>query len=123
MFGIIIGVAGAFPVAQRLLRRPEAPPVPENVRRNSMIDLSQRLLRAGDAERALPVLLQADSIGFKNELVQNNLCVAFNMLRRYEEAMEACRIALVLKPDFVLAQNNLQWARSHLPQGGKPAVP
>jgi hypothetical protein len=41
----------------------------------------------------------------------NNICAACNKLGRYGEAAPACEQALSYKPDFELAQNNLQYAR------------
>jgi tetratricopeptide (TPR) repeat protein len=120
--GIGIGIITAFPLAHALLREPEVTPVPDAVRLSSLLNQSQAALNSGNPTQALPLLVEADGIGFKNPTVQNNLCVAFNMLQRYDEGIEACRNALVLKPDFALARNNLAWARAQLAKsGGQPA--
>jgi 4-amino-4-deoxy-L-arabinose transferase-like glycosyltransferase len=42
----------------------------------------------------------------------NNLCVAYNGLHQWQAAIAACEQALKLQPDFQLARNNLDWARS-----------
>jgi tetratricopeptide (TPR) repeat protein len=41
----------------------------------------------------------------------NNICAANNKLGRYQEAAAACEQALLYKPDFQLARNNLQYAK------------
>jgi tetratricopeptide (TPR) repeat protein len=40
----------------------------------------------------------------------NNICVASNRLEWYDRAVEAGQKALAIKPDFVLAKNNLDEA-------------
>jgi len=112
--GAAMGVAAAFPLARASLEQPPAPVVSDDVRQLDLLNQSVALLQSGHPEQALPLLVQADSIAYKNEMVQNNLCVAFILLRRYEDAIDACKIALVLKPDFTLAQNNLRWAHAEL---------
>jgi tetratricopeptide (TPR) repeat protein len=42
----------------------------------------------------------------------NNIWAAYNKLGRYDEATAACEQALRYKPDFELARNNLQYART-----------
>ena len=41
----------------------------------------------------------------------NNIGAAYNKLGRYAEGADACEKALLLRPDFELARNNLQYAR------------
>jgi hypothetical protein len=114
--GIAIGAVGAFPLARARSQKPDVPQLPVDVRVNALINESQRALQDRQPDRALRLLVEADGIGLKNEVVQNNLCVTFNMLGRFEDAIEACKIALVLSPDFTLAKNNLRWAQSQLAQ-------
>jgi hypothetical protein len=42
----------------------------------------------------------------------NNLCVAYNGLRDWPQAIAACNEALRIDPGFQLARNNLNWAVS-----------
>ncbi|CAN5439820.1 hypothetical protein BH09BAC1_BH09BAC1_01230 [soil metagenome] len=44
----------------------------------------------------------------------NLLCAAYNELGLYHYASEACNMALMMQPDFNLAENNLMWATTQL---------
>jgi hypothetical protein len=114
VLGLAFGVGAALPLARVLWREPAKPQVPVETQIRSLIEASQEALSLGRPEQALPLLVTADSLGLKNEVVQNNLCVTFNMLHRHDDAIEACKIALVLNPDFALARNNLRWAQAEL---------
>jgi len=41
----------------------------------------------------------------------NNICSAYNNLKKWNEAIGACQQALKLKSDFQLAKNNLAFAK------------
>lgn len=41
----------------------------------------------------------------------NNICSAYNNLKKWDEAIRACEQAIKLKPDFQLAKNNLDFAK------------
>lgn len=112
--GLAVGVGVALPLALLLSRQPARPVVAEALQIQSLITESQRALSGGKPEQALPLLVTADSLGLKNEVVQNNLCVTFIMLHRHDDAIEACKVALVLNPNFALARNNLRWAQAEL---------
>jgi protein O-mannosyl-transferase len=43
----------------------------------------------------------------------NNLTAAYNSLGQWDQAIEAGREALRIKPDYQLARNNLLWAEAH----------
>jgi len=77
-----------------------------------LIAKGQRALDEGRPDQAIGEFLRADLIDPSNAVVQNNLCVANTLLRRYDDAIGTCRAALNLKPDFQLAKNNLAWALS-----------
>lgn len=44
----------------------------------------------------------------------NLLCAAYNELKLYHYAVEACNMALVVEPSYQLAKNNLAWANEQL---------
>jgi len=39
----------------------------------------------------------------------NNMCIAYGELKKWNKAIDACRRAVELNPDFQLAKNNLDW--------------
>ena len=85
----------------------------EQVRQvQTLIAKGQRALDEGRPDHAIVEFLRADQIDPRNAVVQNNLCVANTLLRRYDDAIGMCRAALNLEPDFQLAKNNLAWALS-----------
>ncbi len=73
---------------------------------------SRRLLDAGQARASLVPLERARRHDPNAFAVQNNLCVAYGMLERKEEAVESCSRALSIQPDNGLAQNNLSWVKT-----------
>ena len=40
------------------------------------------------------------------------MCSAYNQLKMYDKAIEACNKAIAIKPDFELAKNNLKLAQT-----------
>jgi tetratricopeptide (TPR) repeat protein len=114
VLGVATGAGAAFPLARVLSSEPAKPVVPVAQQIQSLTDESVTALSLGKPEQALPLLVTADSLGLKSEVIQNNLCVTFNQLHRYDDAIEACKVALLLNPDFTLALNNLRWAQAEL---------
>ncbi|GAA0731613.1 hypothetical protein GCM10009430_43980 [Aquimarina litoralis] len=47
-----------------------------------------------------------------NSLAYNNICSAYNRLKMYDKAKIACEKAINLRPDFVLAKNNMAVANN-----------
>lgn len=114
--GVLIGAALAVPIAYALLRlSPDTPPAPPKGRSaaalDALLDAGLRSLSRKDAEGALLVFRAAEIFYPRNAPVQNDICVALNELRRYEQAVKACEKALAIDPIFSLARNNLAWAR------------
>jgi hypothetical protein len=77
-----------------------------------LIARSRQLLDAGQARASLTPLERARRHSPDSFAVQNNLCVAYGMLERKQEAVERCRRAVELSPDDRLARNNLAWVES-----------
>ena len=69
------------------------------------------MARSATPKRSLPVelLSKFDRITPKHGTTS---VAAYNKLGRYKEATAACEQALRYKPDFELARNNLQYART-----------
>ncbi|HVR20232.1 MAG TPA: hypothetical protein VMS65_11065, partial [Polyangiaceae bacterium] len=117
--GIAVGCILAFPAAYAVVRgRPATPRAtsadPAELARHvqTLVAKGQRALDEGKPDQAIVEFLRADQIDPRNAVVQNNLCVANTLLRRYDDALGACKAALNLEPDFQLAKNNLAWALS-----------
>lgn len=71
--------------------------------------------------------LQKESIDICNKILvlnpnnvdaYNNMCVAYNNLKDWENAILAGKKALAIDPNHQLAKNNLEWAKSHLVASG-----
>ena len=73
------------------------------------IDLAIAYINNGQPAKSLEPLEQAKSLQPKSAVVYNNLGVAYNLLKRYDEGIAACRQAIRLDPNFQLAKNNLKW--------------
>jgi tetratricopeptide (TPR) repeat protein len=85
----------------------------ERVRKvQTLVAKGQRSIDEGRPDQAIVEFLEADLLDPRNAVVQNNLCVANTLLRRYDDAIGTCKAALNLEPDFELAKNNLAWALS-----------
>jgi len=76
------------------------------------IALSQQLLQLGSARESLVPLERARRARPQAFAVHNNLCFAYGLLRRKDEAVRACERALELEPANQLARNNLRWVRT-----------
>jgi protein O-mannosyl-transferase len=74
------------------------------------ISLAVAYIDAKQPERAIPVLLAVVAEDKNNAPAWNDLCVANTLQESYSIAIEECRRALVLDPNFQLARNNLKWA-------------
>ena len=77
---------------------------------------SRRRLDAGQARASLVPLERARRLAPDTFAVQNNLCVAYGMLGRREEAVESCRRAVAIEPESSLAKNTLAWVESLRPR-------
>jgi len=77
---------------------------------SSRIDLSLAFIRLNQPARAIPVLNSVIAEDARNSDAWNNLCVANTMQMAFNRAIEDCKQAVRIAPQFTLAQNNLKWA-------------
>jgi|GEM_PF-3232024 len=115
--GALLGLAFGFPGAYALFHSLNEDPVRKarelvDVQVSRLLSQSDQALKSGQPQRAILLLSDAQRIDSKNESIQNNLCVAYTGLGRYDDAIAACNFALLLRADFQLARNNLAWAQS-----------
>jgi hypothetical protein len=114
---LVLGLALALLLAPQgllFIRRATAAPSAEarSAEVDRLIARSRTLLDAGQARASLTPLERARRLAPEAFAVQNNLCVAYGMLDRKNEAVERCRRAVALDPDDRLARNNLAWVES-----------
>ncbi|HVZ33945.1 MAG TPA: hypothetical protein VG963_16070 [Polyangiaceae bacterium] len=76
------------------------------------IEAARRLLDAKHARESLVPLARAQRLQPDSFAVYNNECVAYGLLDRKQEAVDACRHALSIDPSSDLAKNNLAWVQS-----------
>jgi tetratricopeptide (TPR) repeat protein len=84
--------------------------VREHPTEDNRVNLSLAYIRAQEPGRAISLLSTLIAEDRSNVRAWNNLCVADTMQMHYNLAIAACHRALLLAPDFELAQNNLKWA-------------
>jgi tetratricopeptide (TPR) repeat protein len=108
VFAAVLLAPVAVLAATRLFANEEA----NASRLDHQINRSRALLDAQQARASLVPLERARRLDPDAFAVQNNLCVAYGMLERREEAMESCRRALAIQPDSGLARNNLAWVET-----------
>lgn len=114
---VLAATLGLFllaPPALVLGRRALAPRDPEARAAEvaHLIATSRQLLDTGQARASLTPLARAARLAPDSFAVQNNLCVAYGILERRDEAIESCRRALTIVPEDGLARNNLAWVES-----------
>jgi len=82
-------------------------------------DQAFTLYQAGKFKASIDVSMQSLRLrpGYAN--TYNLICVDYNNLRQWGEAIQACEKAIELSPDYVLAKNNLAFAKEQL----KAAIP
>jgi tetratricopeptide (TPR) repeat protein len=86
------------------------------------IELARQMLDKGQAQEALVPLERSRELDPDAFAVQNNYCVAFGILQRRDEAVNACQRALEIDPDSQLAKNNLNWVSGIKPLTVQPAA-
>jgi tetratricopeptide (TPR) repeat protein len=76
------------------------------------IETARRLLDAKRARESLVPLARAQRLQPNSFAVYNDECVAYGLLERKQEAVDACKRALSIEPSSALAENNLAWVQS-----------
>jgi Flp pilus assembly protein TadD len=79
------------------------------------LNLARSLLDANKAQEALVPLERCRQEQPEAFAVHNNLCVAYGILQRKDEAVAACQHALQIEPTNQLGKNNLAWVSSIKP--------
>ena len=74
------------------------------------LNLANAYIQSNQPRRAVPILNAILNQDNSNARAWNDLCAAHNMLMEFDVAMDACKNALRVQPDFQLAKNNLDWA-------------
>ncbi len=102
--GVALQAAGRIVEAEAAFRlildqRPDDP--------DALHALGAMALLAGDAERAVPLLARSLRGRHANAPAFSNLCAALRHLGRLDQAAIAGREAVLIDPDFDLAQHNL----------------
>jgi tetratricopeptide (TPR) repeat protein len=84
--------------------------IKSNPTEQSYLSLSLYFYREGMYAKCIESAQDALKINPKSADAYNNICSAYNNLKKWDKAIEACNRAVELKPDFQLAKNNLQFA-------------
>lgn len=77
---------------------------------DNLLNLSIAYINQNMPGKSIDYLKQAITLNPKNAIAYNNLGVAYTMLQQYQNAIDACTIALTIDSTFQLAKNNLKWA-------------
>jgi Flp pilus assembly protein TadD len=77
--------------------------------------LARSLLDANKAQESLAPLARCKLEQPEAFAVHNNLCVAYGILQRKDEAVASCEHALRIDPNNQLGKNNLAWVSSIQP--------
>jgi predicted Zn-dependent protease len=100
--------------------RPTASRVePSLSRLEAQVEVSRALLQKNDGRGALALLLPLNAENPDNPSVLNNLCVAYGILGKRQEAVSACTRCLAIDANHQLAKANLNWVRQ-LPETSAP---
>lgn len=98
----------ADPIAE-LQKTLEAAPSYEN-----HIALGLKLSETGQSPEAIAMYKKATEINADGPLAWSNICAEFNKQNKFADALPNCEKAVALDATFVLAQNNLKFAKDSL---------
>ena len=123
-----VKLAPGDPAARRFAEmKPDAarPPLParSGVSPEALIELSLQAYQRKDFAACLTFAQAALQMRSGYAEAYNNIAAADNALGRWDDAIQAGREAVRLKPEFQLARNNLQWAewqKAHAAAARKP---
>lgn len=92
-----------------LQKRIKTNPSPENY-----INLSLKYYERGDYQLVITTCQELLDKFPKNAAAYNNICSAYNQMKKWNLGAEACKKALEINPDYQLAKNNLKWAKNNI---------
>ena len=78
------------------------------------LNLGNLYYKANNFEKCIEVSRIALKFSAADDLkaiAYSNMCAAYNQIHQPDSAILACGKALLLKPDFDLAKNNMNWAK------------
>lgn len=101
------------PVAEDPVKRLEDA-IAKNPSYENYISLGLELANKGKADDALAAYRKATEINPKAPLAWNNICAELNGQGKFGEALPSCEKAVEMDGNFVLAKNNLEFARKKL---------
>ncbi|WP_300596708.1 tetratricopeptide repeat protein [Niabella sp.] len=108
------GDAKALQYLQAAQQRKTVAPLPDDVVSAvsvvNYINISLEQYNAGKYEDCINTCKQALSVDPDNADAYNNMCAAYNMLKEWDKARQACLKALQLNPNHPNAPANLKWA-------------
>ncbi len=79
---------------------------------SNLLNLSNVYINNGMASKSIEPLEQALLLEPKSAAVYNNLGFAYTIMQQYKKGIEFCSKAVELDTTFLLAKNNLNWAKS-----------
>ncbi|MCF3111538.1 tetratricopeptide repeat protein [Niabella sp. CC-SYL272] len=104
----------ALQYLQAAQQRKTVTPLPKDVTNAvsviNYINISLEQYNEGEYEACINTCKQALSLDPNNADAYNNICAAYNMLKQWDKAREACTKALQLNPGHPNAPANLKWA-------------
>ncbi|KAA1247131.1 tetratricopeptide repeat protein [Aquimarina sp. RZ0] len=78
------------------------------------INLSLIYYKNGDYESTISTCRKILKTDPNNAFAYNNMCAAYNQMKRWELGAQACEMALKIDPNYQLAKNNLKWAKDNI---------
>ena len=81
---------------------------------NNFVNLGLEHAANKNFNLAIETYNKAIEINKDAPLAWNNLCVAYNELKRFAKAIASCQKAIDREPSFQLAKNNLKYAKDQL---------
>jgi len=115
LFALFVHRLGELPPSHPTAARIQ----PSLSRLEAQVEVSRALLQKNDGRGALALLLPLNAGNPDNPSVLNNLCVAYGILGKRNEAVAACTRCLEIDPNHRLAKANLNWVRQ-LPENSAP---
>lgn len=88
--------------------------IAKNPSYENYISLGLELAKKGQSNEGIAAYQKAIKINPNAPLAYNNICAELNRQKKYAEALSPCEKAVAQDPGFVLAKNNLEFAKQKL---------